>query len=278
VALTARRFGASAFAGGLRVGDQEVPSTSAVAVDHAAGMGVEAVLARPSRVPGDRVRVASENPLRYNGDLRPVAAAGRLILISKHIDDLGAVVPCGPLDARALAVERVVGRAWPLADVGDSDASGRTLSPGRAASSVCCALLAFRSQDHEADDGSHPRHEHQPVEPLMVELVGHHPRRPRPRRATPRSRRRTGRGDATAVATARLRQAQRPTAPLLPRARLRASDDRGSPAAPVRSPLPRPAIPPAPHLEESIVDFTGPPADYPADGGRPALDAQACGH
>jgi len=78
------------------------------------------------------------------GDLRPVAAAGRLILISEHIDNLVAVVPCGPLDARALAVERVVGRAWPLADVGDSGASGRTLSPGRAASSVCCALLGFR--------------------------------------------------------------------------------------------------------------------------------------
>jgi hypothetical protein len=78
------------------------------------------------------------------GDLRPVAAAGRLILISEHIDNLVAVVPCGPLDARALAVERVVGRAWPLADVGDSDASGRTLSHGRAASSVCCALLGFR--------------------------------------------------------------------------------------------------------------------------------------
>jgi len=71
------------FRGWLRVGDQEVPSTSAVAVDQAAGMGVEAVLARPLRGPGDRVRVASENPLRCNGDLRPVAAAGRLILISK---------------------------------------------------------------------------------------------------------------------------------------------------------------------------------------------------
>ena len=62
------------FRGWLRVGDQEVPSTSAVAVDQAAGMGVEAVLARPSRGPGDRVRVASENPLRCN--VRSAAGCG----------------------------------------------------------------------------------------------------------------------------------------------------------------------------------------------------------
>lgn len=109
-------------------------------------MDVKAVFPRCLRVPGDRVRVASENPLRCNADLRPVEAAGRLILISEHIDTFVAVVPCGPLDARALAVERMAGRAWPLGQAGDADASGWTLSPGRLASSVCCVLLGSRTK------------------------------------------------------------------------------------------------------------------------------------
>jgi len=116
-------------------------------------MNVKALLPGRLRVTGDRVRVASENPLRCNADLRPVEAAGRPILTSEHIDMFIAVVPCGPLDAPALAVERVVGRASPPADVGDSDASGRMLPPGMAASSVCCALLGFRIGSTSADRG-----------------------------------------------------------------------------------------------------------------------------
>ncbi len=92
----------------------------------------------------DRVRLAGENALYCIVDLRPVAAAARLILIPVHIDKLVAVVACGSLDARALAVERAVGQVGPLADAGDADAFGWALSPGRAAFSVCCALLVFR--------------------------------------------------------------------------------------------------------------------------------------
>jgi hypothetical protein len=70
------------------------------------------VAGEPAELPGDdRVRLADQNPLHCNAELRPVAAATGMILIRQHIDKLVAVVRCGPLDTRALDLQRVVLRA-----------------------------------------------------------------------------------------------------------------------------------------------------------------------
>ena len=119
-----------------------------MAVDHGAGIGVKAVSPRRFRAPAgfpgdDRVRLADQSALHCNAELRPVAGATRLILSRQHIDKLVPVVPCGPFDARALDLQRVVLRALTARRGGDADASERALVCGRAASSLCCALSVF---------------------------------------------------------------------------------------------------------------------------------------
>ena len=71
--------------------------------------------------------IASAAPARMRAsctaDLRPNPAAARLILIPQHIDKLIGAVGSGPLDARALDLQRVVLLAGPSADAGETDAT-----------------------------------------------------------------------------------------------------------------------------------------------------------
>ena len=69
----------------------------------------------------DRVRRAGQNARHCTADLRPNPAAARLILIPQHIDKLIGAVGSGPLDARALDLQRVVLLAGPSADAGETD-------------------------------------------------------------------------------------------------------------------------------------------------------------
>ena len=130
---------------GCHVGEEQFPARPAVAVDHGAGIGVKPVSRRRCRAPAglpdnDRVRLAGQNALHCNAELRPVAVVARLIIILQYIDKLVGVVPSGPLDARPLDRSGVVLRAGPLAETGDADASECALVCGRAASPLCCAL------------------------------------------------------------------------------------------------------------------------------------------
>jgi hypothetical protein len=120
-----------------------------VAVDHAAGIGVKAVSPRRVRAPAgfrhdDRVRLAGQNALHCSAELRPVAAAARLILIPQHIDKLypwflpvrwrlarwiASVWYSG--SDRLPALEMRMHVSAPLSAVGQP-------------SSLCCALLVFR--------------------------------------------------------------------------------------------------------------------------------------
>ena len=102
----------------------------------------------------DRVRRAGQNARQCTADLRPSPAAARLILIPQHIDKLIGAVGSGPLDARALDLQRVVLLAGPSADAGETDGPDHALLQAERAVSLCCALLPFMTQDHEADDGS----------------------------------------------------------------------------------------------------------------------------
>ena len=90
----------------------------------------------------DRVRRAGQNARQCTADLRPNPAAARLILIPQHIDKLIGAVGSGPLDARALDLQRVVLLAGPSADAGETDGPDHALLQADRAS-LCCALLPF---------------------------------------------------------------------------------------------------------------------------------------
>ena len=88
---------------GCHVGEEQFPARPAVAVDHTAGIRVKAVSPRRFRAPAGfrddgRVRLAGQNVRHCNAELRPVAAAARLILISEHVDKLVGVVSSGRLN------------------------------------------------------------------------------------------------------------------------------------------------------------------------------------
>ena len=95
----------------------------------------------------DRVRRAGQNARQCTADLRPNPAAARLILIAQHIDKLIGAVGSGPLDARALDLQRVVLLAGPPADAGDTDGPDHALAKR---ASLRCASLPFMTQDHQA--------------------------------------------------------------------------------------------------------------------------------
>jgi hypothetical protein len=101
--------------------------------------GLSPVAGEPADLPDvDRVRILGQNAIHRIAELRPVAAAARVILIRKHVDKVIRVAPSGPLDACGRLAPRIVCWVPELFRIGSTSTDrGWWLVPLLAGRAVC---------------------------------------------------------------------------------------------------------------------------------------------
>ena len=147
--MRARRPG-SAVGGRSRPGKESVAKRSLACLTAMRQLGVLGgllpVAREPAEVRGDgRVRVAGENTILRDGELRSFAPGARVVVIPRHVEKLAPGGVGGPLDVGCVEVERVMIATGPDRVTGHAGVGDRPVSRGGAGDRLCCVREESRT-------------------------------------------------------------------------------------------------------------------------------------
>ena len=101
--------------------------------------GLLPVAREAADVPGDgRVRVAGENPILRDGELRSFALGARVVVVRQDVEKLAPGGVGGPLDVGCVDVERVMIGTGPDRTAGRAGVGDRPVAHGGAGGRLCC--------------------------------------------------------------------------------------------------------------------------------------------